>query len=220
MTSEHKKFWSKIAARYDAVVELQLGPDTRTMIRDRLIREKNLGATVEFGCGTGFFTAALASKAETVLATDLAPGMLDLARHRTRNQNVRFQLEDCQNTSLPDSSFDTVFMSLVIQFTVATKTLAEMHRILKPGGTLIIANADPGALSRWNRSRWWTRVVYYGLTRQRTKPPKGSAKGLLTEKQLCSLLRSTHFTLTSSEAFRNTSSACNAPVEYIKARKV
>jgi ABC-2 type transport system ATP-binding protein len=220
MTNEHKEFWSRIAENYDAVVELQLGPNTRTMIRDRLVREENLGAVVEFGCGTGFFTEALASKATSVLATDLAPGMLNVARRCTSSNNVRFQLEDCQNTSLPKSSFDTVFMSLVIHFTLATKTLAEMHRILRPGGTLIIANGDPGALGRWNRSRWWIRGLYYGVTHHRTKPPKGFAKGLLTEKQLCSLLQSAQFTVACSETFRNMSSLCNLPVEYIKARKI
>ena len=40
------------------------------MVRERLAREARLGAVVEFGCGTGFFTEVLADKADTVLAPD------------------------------------------------------------------------------------------------------------------------------------------------------
>jgi predicted TPR repeat methyltransferase len=84
MTNEHRKFWSTIAQNYDKVVDLQIGVDTRAMVRERLAREARLGAVVEFGCGTGFFTEVLADKADTVLATDLAPGMLALVEYNTR----------------------------------------------------------------------------------------------------------------------------------------
>jgi ubiquinone/menaquinone biosynthesis C-methylase UbiE len=57
---------------------------------------------------------ALATKADSVLATDLSPGMLALARERVNAKNVKFQIEDCQKTSLPTEGFDTAFMSLVI----------------------------------------------------------------------------------------------------------
>src|SRR5437870_3061521 len=103
MSNEHSEFWSKIAQNYDDVVELQIGPQTRLMARERLAAEGPLGRVVEFGCGTGFYTTMLASKANSVLATDLAPGMLAVAKQRTQATNVRFQEQDCQRTSLPDA---------------------------------------------------------------------------------------------------------------------
>jgi SAM-dependent methyltransferase len=69
-----------------------------------------------------------------VVATDLSPGMLALAKDRVDAPNVAFQTEDAQKTSFPDAAFDTAFMSLVIHFTDPARTVAEMHRILKPGG--------------------------------------------------------------------------------------
>jgi ubiquinone/menaquinone biosynthesis C-methylase UbiE len=105
------------------------------MLRQRLARETALGSTVEFGCGTGFYTETLAGKAERLLATDLSPGMLDLARSRVSVANVTFQPEDCQRSSFADGSFDTAFMSLVIHFTQPEEALKEMHRILRPGGS-------------------------------------------------------------------------------------
>jgi len=220
MANEHSKFWSKVADRYDTVVDLQIGTNTRAMVREKLTREEKLGRVAEFGCGTGFFTDALAGKAEAVLATDVAPGMLAVAERRTKSKNVKFQVEDCQKPSLPDSSFDTVFLSLVIHFTEPTQTLAEMRRILRPGGLLIIANADPGALNGADRFRWLLRGYFYGLTRYRTKPPKDFAKNLVTERELCNLLGKAGFKVLCVEAIRNAARSYNLPIEFIKAVRV
>jgi ubiquinone/menaquinone biosynthesis C-methylase UbiE len=146
MANEQREFWSMVAQKYDQVVDLQIGPMNRSIVRERVRKEGRLGKLVEFGCGTGFYTQVLVSKADTVVATDISQGMLALAKERIKATNVTFQVEDCQATSLPDEVFDTAFISLVIHFTEPEKTLAEMRRILKPGGTLIISNLDPGAL--------------------------------------------------------------------------
>jgi ubiquinone/menaquinone biosynthesis C-methylase UbiE len=84
-----------------------------------------LGKVAEFGCGTSSYTLALAAKADCVVATDLSAGMLPLAQERVKTSHVKFQIEDCQKTSLPVGTFDTAFMSLVIHFTDSEKTLAE-----------------------------------------------------------------------------------------------
>jgi ubiquinone/menaquinone biosynthesis C-methylase UbiE len=217
MSTEHRQFWSRIAQKYDAVVDLQIGVDTRAMVRERLAQEAHLGKAAEFGCGTGFYTEVLAERADTVLATDLAPGMLSVASQRLKAANVQFQEEDCQKTSLPDSFFDTAFMSLVIQFTDQVKTLREMHRILKPGGKLIIANGDPGALSTVNRLRWLLRGFYYGLTRHRTKPPKGITRNLITLGRLCQLLVSCGFKILHTEMIRTASRSSSMPIDYVEA---
>ena len=159
---EQREFWSGVARRYDRVVDLQIA------------REGRLGHLAELGCGTGFYTEVLARKADRVVATDLSPGMLALAKGRIDAANVTFQIEDAQKTSFPDAVFDATFMSLVLHFTEPGETLAEMRRILKPGGTLIIANLDPGALIGLDRARALMRVVYRGVTGYRVKPPKGS----------------------------------------------
>jgi ubiquinone/menaquinone biosynthesis C-methylase UbiE len=99
-------FWSKIAHKYDHVVDLQIGPRTRSLVRQRLRKEGQLGQVAEFGCGTGYYTQVLAEKAETVIATDLSPGMLEFAKQRVKAANVKFQTEDCQSTSLPSAMFD------------------------------------------------------------------------------------------------------------------
>jgi ABC-2 type transport system ATP-binding protein len=218
--SEQTEFWSKVAQSYDRVADRQIGGQTRSMVRERLAREGPLGETVEFGCGTGFCTETLAGKADHVIATDLSPGMLDLARSRVRAANVSLQLEDCQRTSFPDGSFDTALLSLVIHFTQPIQALKELHRILRPGGTLIITNVDPGALTGLDRLRCFARMVYQGLVGYRAKPPKGFGRNMLTERQLSNLLRESGFETETTETIRDASCSSNIPVEYVRARKL
>jgi ubiquinone/menaquinone biosynthesis C-methylase UbiE len=220
MISEQREFWSKVAQNYDRVVDLQIGVQTRSMVRERLAREGPLGSTVEFGCGSGVYTETLAGRADRVIATDLSPQMLDLARNRVRAANVLFQEEDCQCTSFPDGSFDTAFLALVIHFTQPSDALKEMHRILRPGGALIIANVDLGALNALNRLRSFARMLYQGLVGYRTKPPRGFGRNMLTERQLCSLLRESSFKVESTETIKDGARSCNIPIEYVRARKL
>ena len=220
MTDQHSEFWSKVAEKYDPVVDVQIGLNTRAMLRDKLAREEKLGVAAEFGCGTGFYTGVLAARADTLVATDLAPGMLAVARRSVKASNVTFkEEEDCQRTSFPDSAFDTVFMGLVLHFTEPLKALAEMHRILKPGGLLIVLNPDPHPLSGFARFRWLVRGYFYGITRYRTKPPKNFLKNVMTEEQLCAHLVKSGFEILSKETIRNSAQSSNIPLEYIKAAK-
>lgn len=220
MANEQAEFWSNTANRYDRVVDLQIGGKTRSMLRERVAREGNLGRLIEFGCGTGFYTELLAHKADTLLATDISTGMLQLAKQRVKAENVMFQVEDCQRTSLQDGMFDTAFISLVIHFTEPDCTLAEMRRILRLGGTLIIANLDPKALSGLDRIRSLIRILYEGVVGYRVKPPRGFGRNVMTESQLRELLGRFGFRVDRSETIRDSSRSSNIPTEYICAVKV
>src|SRR5260370_37675032 len=106
---QQSKYWSKVASKYDYVVDLQIGGKTRSLVRDRLAKEKRLGTLVEFGCGTGFYTAVLAEKADNVVATDISPGMFAAARGRSRGEDVKFKIQDCQQQWFPDAGFGQGF---------------------------------------------------------------------------------------------------------------
>lgn len=219
MASEQAEFWSTVADKCDRVVDLQIGGTTRALVRERVGREGPLGRVAEFGCGSGFYTALLVQKADTLLATDLSPGMLELARQRVKAGNVTFQAEDCQRTSLPDGAFDTAFISLVIHFTEPDRTVAEMRRILRTNGTLIIANLDPLALAGLDRIRSLIRVIYQGAVGYRVKPPKGFGRNAVAEKRLQELLTRSGFRVESTETIKDSSRSSNIPIEYIRAVK-
>jgi ubiquinone/menaquinone biosynthesis C-methylase UbiE len=219
MTTEQTEFWSRVAREYDRVVDAQIGSRTRSMVRERVAQEGRLGRLVEFGCGTGFYTSVLTAKADQVVATDLSPGMLALARDAVTAANVRFQVEDCQRTSFPDGAFDSAFMSLVIHFTEPGLTLTEMRRILKPGGRLLIANLDPRALAGLDRVRCAIRIVYRGLTGYRVKPPRGFGRHVMSGAELGDRLGRSGFEVAAMETIRDPSRSSNIPVEYVRATK-
>jgi ubiquinone/menaquinone biosynthesis C-methylase UbiE len=219
-TNQQAEFWSTVASRYDRVVDLQIGGKTRAMVRERVAREGDLGRLVEFGCGTGFYTGVLARRADSLVATDISPGMLDVAKQQVNAPNVTFRAEDCQRTSLPDGAFDTAFISLVLHFTVPDCTVAEMYRILRPGGTLIVVNLDPQALNGVARIRSLARIIYRGAVGYRIKPPKGFGRNVVTESQLRELLDGAGFRVGTAETIRDSSRASNIPVEYVRAAKM
>lgn len=135
-----KDFWDRVSGIYDTGIDGLFGNDLRLRVRERLGREPDPGRTVEFGCGTGYFTEVLAGRATSLVATDISEKMLGLARERFREMpEVGIRNENCEKTSFADASFDTAFIGLTFHFVDGPRTLAEMRRILRPGGTLVLA---------------------------------------------------------------------------------
>lgn len=95
---------------------------------------------LDCGCGPGSITVGLAGAIAPgeAVGIDIEPAQLDFARtHAARKgiTNVRFEVDDICNLSFPDSSFDAVFgHTILMQFKDPSPALAEVRRVLKPGG--------------------------------------------------------------------------------------
>ncbi len=142
MAYRKERYWSQFARNYDEDAEFVVGKSLREAIAGKLRQERGLGEVAEFGCGTGYFTQAIAEYAECVIATDLSEEMLEAARNRLNNfRNVTFQKEDSENLSLPSSRFDTVVMANVLH-TVEhpARALEESRRVLRDGGRLLVVS--------------------------------------------------------------------------------
>jgi ubiquinone/menaquinone biosynthesis C-methylase UbiE len=218
MVNIQEEFWSQVSpTKYELAIDAQLGNNTRSLICEKLGSEGRLGKTVEFGCGTGCMTKVLAGKVDSLVATDIADGMVRVAKENVKGyDNIQFQVANSEKTTFPDMAFDTAFMGLVIHFTDADKTLAEMKRILKPDGTLIIANLDPGLKAPYNMIGV-LRAMYHALMkyhRQMPVPPN-----MMTGSQLSEKLEKAGFKVNSMDMLRDTGRASNFPVDYIKAVK-
>ncbi|HAM51643.1 MAG TPA: hypothetical protein DCP92_13525 [Nitrospiraceae bacterium] len=142
--SEFKKerYWSKYALTYDNYTEYVVGKSLRRSLLKRLSEEHDLGEVIELGCGTGYFTKAIAKNAHHVLATDLSDEMLEAAKVPLEEfQNVTLQKVDCESTSYPSGNFDTVLMANLLHVVEdPLKALTESRRILKDGGLLIVVS--------------------------------------------------------------------------------
>lgn len=116
------------------------------------------GACVEVGCGVGRITHVLAKEFDHVIALDVAAEMLSRAK-AVVPENVEFH--QVEGTTIPakDASADGVFSVHVLQhldnLARVADYLAEMRRVLKPGGTLMVHINMVGRSGRSLGLRGW-----------------------------------------------------------------
>ncbi|MFF3321288.1 class I SAM-dependent methyltransferase [Streptomyces sp. NPDC002889] len=99
---------------------------------------------LDAGCGSGSLSAALRDRGAVVTGIDASAGMLALARRRL-GDDVALDVVDLRDR-LPfaDSAFDDVVASLVLHYLEDWgPTLAELRRVLRPGGRLIASMDHP-----------------------------------------------------------------------------
>ncbi|MEP6954364.1 MAG: methyltransferase domain-containing protein [Solirubrobacteraceae bacterium] len=98
----------------------------------------------DIGAGTGFVAAGVASRVARVIAVDSSPEMLAVARHNlaTLNiENVELVEGDIEALPLADGSVDAAFANMVLHHAQnPAAMLAEMARIVRPGGTVAICD--------------------------------------------------------------------------------
>jgi ubiquinone/menaquinone biosynthesis C-methylase UbiE len=137
-----ERYWSRFAPSYDRDGEYVVGRPILQAIEKRLLGERCLGDVIEFGCGTGYFTKAIARNASHVTATDLSDEMLEVARTQLGAfQNVTIRNADCAHATFPAERFDTVFMANLIHVVDRpSQCLQESYRILRTGGSLIVVD--------------------------------------------------------------------------------
>ena len=107
---------------------------------------------LDAGCGSGPLFAALRDRGATVTGIDLSAGMLEQARLRL-GPDANLQVADlAEPLPFPDDSFDDVVASLVLHYLRDWgPTLAEVRRVLKTGGRLIVSVDHPFAINLMHR---------------------------------------------------------------------
>jgi SAM-dependent methyltransferase len=103
---------------------------------------------LDVGCGDGALASELARRGAIVTGLDVDPAMIAAARRRTEIEATQLRLIEGQAERLPfdDATFDCVLAVTVLCFIRdAGRAIAEMARVLKPGGRLVI-----GELGRWS----------------------------------------------------------------------
>jgi len=94
---------------------------------------------LEVGCGKGEFSRRLAERSKQVLALDLSPEMIRIAREQsTRCPNIEFQIADVMSYDLPPEGFDCIASLATLHHLPLREILLKMKAALKPGGVLLI----------------------------------------------------------------------------------
>jgi ubiquinone/menaquinone biosynthesis C-methylase UbiE len=112
---------------------------------------------LDIGCGTGIFASQVLERlpGAHVWGLDLSDGMLAQAQARCRATAGRLHLVQGDSERLPfaSDSFDVVTCSHSFHhYPRQERVLSEMHRVLRPGGRLLIVDGD--------RDRWWGHLVF------------------------------------------------------------
>ena len=133
---------------------------------------------LEVGTGTGFFLLNLWQAGyvrEDLHATDISPGMLEVCAHNAAALGVDVTTTpgDIEDLPYPDDRFDLVLgHAFLHHLPDPDRALAEMLRVLRPGGTLVIA----GEPTRWgDRLAGVVKRTAYRATRAVTALPGAHA---------------------------------------------
>ncbi|ANS80473.1 Methyltransferase type 11 [Serinicoccus hydrothermalis] len=147
----HARHWDRLAPRYD---ELSAGVERRFLAASRpWVAARASGRVLEVGVGTGANLPHYPAGVDLTCLERSGP-MLEQARRRAREEGLRatFVHGDAGATGFPDAAFDSV----VSTFTLCCvpdlgAALREMVRILRPGGSLLLADHVAS-------DRWWVRA--------------------------------------------------------------
>lgn len=140
----NRQMFSRIARRYDLLNRVM------TFGRDRAWRQAAAALAAPKGCrlaldmatGTGELAFLLAARAEQVVAVDICPQMLSIARAKARGRlragRIQFLLADASRLPFPADSFDCVATAFALRNVADLRlALAEMHRVVRPGGRAV-----------------------------------------------------------------------------------
>lgn len=106
---------------------------------------------LEAGCGVGAQTVTLAARSPQadVVSVDISSDSLRRARARVQRaglRNVTFHAADIFALPFPDARFDHAFVCFVLEHLARPEAaLAEVRRVLRPGGTLTVIEGDHGS---------------------------------------------------------------------------
>jgi ubiquinone/menaquinone biosynthesis C-methylase UbiE len=94
---------------------------------------------LEVGCGTGAFARRLAERARHVVALDLSPEMIRVARLRSAEfSNLEFQVADAMSWDFPAAHFDCIATIATLHHLPLREVIVKLRDALKPGGVLIV----------------------------------------------------------------------------------
>jgi SAM-dependent methyltransferase len=152
--SSYDTWAADYAERFQA--ELAAKPMDRALLAAfaELVRGAGGGLPVaDLGCGPGHVTAHLNGLGLTAFGVDLAPEMITVAR--LSHPELRFEVGSMTALDLPDGSLGGIvaFYSIIhLPDAELPRVFAEFHRVLAPGGQLLLAFHDGAELLRLDES--------------------------------------------------------------------
>ncbi|MEL6981053.1 MAG: methyltransferase domain-containing protein [Actinomycetota bacterium] len=115
---------------------------------------------LDAGCGSGLLASALRARGAQVAGFDASPAMVELARNRLGEDAAIHVADLAERLPFDDAEFDDVVASLVLHYLADwTAPLAEMRRVLRPGGRVLLSVNHPAIFKLAN-----LEADYFALT--------------------------------------------------------
>lgn len=138
-------FDNRAAAWDDKPRRAKLAADVARVICDTVKITPGMDI-LDFGCGTGLLTLQFPPLARSVTGIDSSKGMLAVLEEKIREQglkNVTARCIDVEKGELPDGTYDLIVSSMTFHHIRDVQpVLAILSSLLKPAGTLAIADLD------------------------------------------------------------------------------
>lgn len=146
------KAWSdRYAQRHEMSPAFLVRRTAVDALIDRLVGDRPLERAIDFGCGTGPYLPMLARRAREVKGIDIAPGMIEEARHNVPAEmtGVEVMLGSVLELPFPDDHFDlAVSVGVIEYFAHPAVALREMFRVMKPGAPIVITLPNRAGIAR------------------------------------------------------------------------
>ena len=150
------RFWDKLAEKY-----------SQRPVADQDTYEKKLEITrsyfrpdsevLEMGCGTGSTALAHAAYVKHILATDISPGMINIAKGKAaagQVENIAFETRAVDDHEIPESRYDVIMAHNLLHLLKDPEAvIVAAYRGLKPGGVFVTSTACIGDMS------WYFRIL-------------------------------------------------------------
>ena len=144
--TEVAEMFDNISPKYDLLNHtLSLGIDILWRKKAiRMLAPENPKLILDVATGTGDFAIeALALNPDKVIGVDISEGMLSVGREKMKKKNISDKIEmlsgDSEGLKFPDNTFDAVIVAFGVRnFEDLEKGLADMYRVLKPNGTVVV----------------------------------------------------------------------------------
>ena len=160
-TADIKTAYETLAPDYDRLIDEKPHnayydrPNTLALLPD--VQGKKI---LDAACGPGKYAELLLSRGAELTGFDLSPSMIEFAKKRT-GERGRFFVHDLSQplVQFPDAGFDGILCALALHYVEDWNPVArEFHRLLAPGGWLVVSIEHPFADYRLYRSENYFRT--------------------------------------------------------------